>query len=291
MEATRMRFFAGQALLVIFCFLSACREDRSERIFISLSAYRVESDPSLSPDGQWVYLIANDTTLAIENGIYRARISSPRRELVVAIDSAGVPTGSPGNSRIAYLKNGRIFQYKMSGGITTPSPVTDSFVSLIFVNDTLLAAANDSAIYLVNIPGGTKTYFGEGYDVALLAPDSLVYFVVRNQTQRSIVKSSIAGGTPDTLLVITLPGSASARWPSYQPQLGRLAYTLQYPDSNAIYSAKEGAQNSTYHGRSNFAKTSLITYEWLVRSGPDGRLWVSSFTDTVSFPFWHIESD
>ncbi|UCD93387.1 MAG: hypothetical protein JSU69_06320 [Candidatus Zixiibacteriota bacterium] len=248
--------------------------------------YPVETEPSLSPDLNYIYYVSTDTAHNLYSGIYRASVGQPKREKIFA--GAGLHSPSVGfdNNTVAYIDSGRIKYYRMSDMSGWPSNVTDSFGSIFYLSndplDILIGQRNDS-IFLVTESEGAVPFIARGWDPTFVFKDTFVYLTGEDSIYH-IIKSNIYNLSPDTLF--TLITNAWPHWPSLERNSGWVGYSLAWYYQRFIYAAKD-----TFHfvDSSDYLKPLMLRYNMIIYTGPDGRFYQSNFYGTKSVPFIYVK--
>ena len=247
--------------------------------------YPIETEVSLTPDREYIYYISTDTVVSGKNGIYRARVSIPVREPVLLGDSLHSPVVSLNSSTLAYIDSGRVHYYNLVDKVIQPSALIDSFESVIFVNDTLLVAARDRWLYLINEKQQTSTFFAYGWDPTFVARDTFVYWKGFDSTY-IIIRTDIDKSYPQTLY--NLKTGATPRWPTFDKGLNRIAYGVEWHLEKHVYAVQVN-DSAHFIADVEYSKPYLIDYNRVIYTGPDGRFYQSDFYGEKSFPFIYIK--
>ena len=247
---------------------------------------RKESQPSLTMDREYVYYINDDTVNSINSGIYRARVNAPERENVMYGRGWHSPTMSCAGDRLACLDStGSIYYYSVANKSLSASAITEKFVSITFVNDTLLVGERAGWLFLVNEARQAVSLFAAGWDATCSAVDRFVCVARTESHLYHIVRFADFNPVPETLL--TLWTMAVPRWPSKEGHLGRLAFTLQSSEGIEVHTATAGEIGSTLICETWHVKPYLIDFNLVIFAGPDGRFYRADFDGESIFPWWH----
>ena len=278
---------AGTIMVVL---MLACSEKPVDSNGSETGRYLVETEPTLSLDGQYVYLVATDTVISGNSGIYRARVGKPVREKVLAGNGLHSPTIAPDNFTLAYLSGGRISYYDLSTGNSSASSVTGSFESIQFLNDTLLVAQIASAVYLVNESGNTKTLVAEGWEPSAAVRDTFIYVVPIPGYAYGIVKCDASLMVRDTIFYVSvLDNSGIVRWPSWNPSSDRLAWVHDDTRSLQVHVGAVQPYGDREIDITAHEKALMIHPDLVIFTGPDGRFHQSNFAGSDIAPWWYAE--
>nr|MBN2277449.1 hypothetical protein [candidate division Zixibacteria bacterium] len=246
--------------------------------------YPIESEPSLSPDHNYIYYISTDTNYTQFTGIYRASIGAPIREPVLMGEGLHSPTIGSDNNTLAYLDSSRIMFYRISNASSWPSEITRDFESIVLMDTSLILAQNNDSLFMVL--GNEMQYFGPGWDPTIVTRDTFIYFVGNDSTYH-IIKNNIFNILPETLF--TYITKAWLHWPSLHQASGRLALDLGWHFQDYIYSAESGETSVTYIDSSEYSKPLIISFDQIIFTGPDGRFYVSPFNGAYSVPYVYVK--
>lgn len=242
--------------------------------------YPLETEISLSPDGQYIYFLTTDTITPANSGIYRARLSNPVREKLVSGNTYRSPVVSFDNQRLAFLESGRIKYFPLGGQSIIPSALPDSFESIIFINDSQLVAHRDTTLYLVDESRTSVTLLCRGWDPTFLSRGSFLY-IGGNRMNYRIMSGTVFG---DTALLQTVATDAVVHWATKLSSFNRIAYGVEWFDQRYIYSVIPG-QDFTYIDSSLHSKPYLAAFDMILFTGADGRIYSSDFAGELSVPF------
>ncbi len=267
--------------LAIVLFAFGCEDTRySTKPRQRPGPYPLETEISLSPDGQYISFITTDTVIPENSGIYRARLSNPLREKLVSGDSYHSPAISFDNQRLAFLEKGRIRYYLLSSKTIIPSVLPDSFASIIFINDSQLVAHRDSSLFLVDESRSAVTFLFRGWDPTLLSRGNFIY-IAGNRMNYRIMAGNVFG---DTTLLQTVVSDAVVHWATKLSSFNRIAYGVEWFEQKYIYSVIPG-QDFIYIDSSLHAKPYLVAFDMILFTGIDGRIYSSDFDGELSVPF------
>ncbi len=246
----------------------------------------IESEPSLSPDRNYIYYITVDTADNLNSGIYRAAVANPiRQKLMTGIDIHSPSLGFDNNT-VAYLDDsGKIYYYNLDGQTTDTSTVDEHFESIFYISDNKLLAhrgdtggQNDSIFLIDNT--GQVTYLVDGWDPTYYAKDTFIYIYSGDDSSYCILRNNIISySQPETLFTIS-SFPAIPRWPSMDRQLNRLTYCLFWADQRFIYSAKAYETGFNFVDSSDYPKPLILGNDLIIYTGWNGRLYKSDFLGT-----------
>jgi hypothetical protein len=248
--------------------------------------YPIETEPSLSPDLNYIYYISTDTTANLYSGICRAAVSVPKREKIFPGENLHSPTLGFDNNTVAYLDSGLIRYYRMSDMANWSSNVTDSFSSIFYLTDDpkdILIGYRHDSIFLVTESQGAQLFISPGWDPTYVIKDTFVYFTGED-TIYHIVKSNVYNLYPDTLF--TVMTEASPHWPSFERKSGWAGYCLAWHHQKFIYAAKD---TFYFVDSSDYLKPLVLRYNIIIYTGPDGRFYRSDFYGTKPVPFIYVK--
>jgi hypothetical protein len=244
-------------------------------------AYSIETQPALSLDRQYIYYINIDTALPANNGIYRINTATAVREKIIPGDRFSSPTISPDNRTLAYLDSGKIFLYNMIGKTIAPSGIPDTFASITFISDSLIAGHFDSSIYIINIEKKTVTQFFSGWDPVACGWDD---FVAIRKASGYFYISRFPFGTNIEDLVLFLGGDTIPSWPSFDTASERLTYTINDDGRKKIYAGVRRGESHLIDS-TDFAGSVIVSANKIIFTGHDGRFYVSDFAGQLAVPF------
>jgi len=250
--------------------------------------YYIETAVTLSPDREYIYFVAEDTSGGTGSGLYRARVHNPARERVLAGGLVAAPTVSFDNTTIAYLEIGRIRYFDLSDSTMSLSPVADSFATLQYIGLERLLAGRGDTLFVIDDAAYPIDTVINCRQPSLYARDTFVCFSDGENLLSYIIKRTIDGSYAETLF--TCSTAAATVWPTYHGASDRLAFGIEYLESRYIYSGQKGGRqgdpetfrfiDSTAH-----SKPYLIDADAVLFTGPDGRLYRTGFTGGQAEPF------
>ncbi len=278
----------GLLLAVVSCDETPTESEDRDRS----SPYMIESQLSLSCDRQYVYFIGNDTVFPESSGIYRARSSNPRRELLLAGQGYESPTISPNNEVVAYLKAGKIWYYRLNDDHNWRSDINTDFSSLLFVTDSLLVGGRLGFVYwfdslfLVDESRTMVRYLTEGYDPTMLSPGRFIYNLRVEGQAVSVLENDTSGKAADTIYTVFEVGSPGwTRWPSLAPDGHRLVYVHATYGWKYLYSGERGVHGPNRVDSTAYDRAVMLTSNRIVYTGLNGRLYEADFTGELTFPY------
>ena len=284
---------AACAVAAALSLLTAACEEDSVTSDESGIGYRLESEPTLSVDGQYVYMVATDTIHANNSGIYRARVSRPQRELILAGDGYHSPTVSTDNTLLAYLREGTLTYYRFAGGVKWNTNVPGSYSSVLFVDSGRIVAGVGDSIYLLDEAQASRTSLVRGGDPTLVREGAFAYRFPRPGYAYSIAVYDMASATCDTVFTIsTLENLGEVRWPTYHESSKRLAWLTHDWWGNTVstcHADSGGIENHHYIDTTGTLKPYLIGADAVIYTGPDGRFRKSDYRGLYKSVFWYAE--
>lgn len=294
MQLSKATFKAG--LVTLCCMLIFCGEDDSNYISNSGTSpsteYAVETEPSLSTSGQYVYYVAADGRVPDKSGIYRAPVTAPIREQLRSGTDFHSPVQSFDGSTVAFLADGSINYLSLANGSVSPAGVAVKCAALVFLNDSLMVGSSGGSVYLINRNDSELTLLGSGSDPTFYWPNQFVC-LVRSAGGYLILMYTVSqiedrfDMRVDTLQKLSSAGVI--RWVSMAPGGSRYAYVEQLDGRNRVYTGQIGSSSRVSVAATNHPKTCMLNANALIYSGPDGRFYQSSFDGSSQAPFWHAE--
>jgi len=255
--------------------------------------YSIETEPTLSPDGQFLYYIAMDTLLPEKNGVYCAQISAPRREQLLAGAAMHSPSASFDRSTVAFLAGGVLNYLDAGDESSSPAGVPLSLQTVIYINDSMLVGCSGTRLYLVNSGDSTFSEVGTGTDPTFYAPDQFIALLAVQTGSYLILKFTVRfldgeiSTTIDTLDALTSNGRI--RWVSLDPGGSRYVYVEQLDEENRVTTGQVGSSVRYSIATTDYLKPCMLGFNKLIYSGPDGRFYQSTFDGSTQSPFWHAE--
>jgi hypothetical protein len=252
--------------------------------------YTIETEPSMSPDRDYIFYVAIDTTTLDEDGIWKAKRKNPHREKVLLGNGFRSPVLSFDNNTVTYLKNSRINYYRMSDNSSWSSNINQSFESIMHLNGNLMLGCRDDSIFIIDETNRKVNYFKKGWDPGLVSPDNFIYMTeieIQGIRDYIIVKSYYPSEFIDTVYNIgSLPPGSIARWPTMEPQQNRISYTIETFNINYVYATEQDVDSSWLIDTSKYNKSCIISYNGIIYTGQDGRFYLSNFRGTTKMPYW-----
>ncbi len=254
------------------------------------SRYRQESEPARSPDGQYVYHISTDTLDPSRSGLWRAKITEPRREKLLSGVSFSSPSASPTNDVIAFLDSSQVAYFRTSDSQRVTSSMTRSYTALVMLNDDELIGQRGDSLFLLSEPDSSEHYVVRGSDPTLVAIDTFVYVAPVSGITYGIVKSGLPGLGSDTIYVVSPQTSPiSVHWPVLDNASGNLVWMQEYTTMDSVFALQMPSSDLIAVDRSHTQKPCLIDQFHVIFTGPDGRFYKADFHGSASGPFWHVE--
>lgn len=251
---------------------------------------RIESEPTRTLDGRYVYFIATDTSGHVESGIFRAEVEIPVRQMILAGEDLHSPTMAPDNNTLAYL-NGRIIEhYDLSTKTVDTSSIDREFRSIAWLNDSLLVACEYPYIYIVNELRETATVVGEGWDPSPVSRDTFIYVVSGPGEGYSVVTCDVSLSACDTIFFVsTVDNVGIVRWPSLWPQMGRLAWGRDNINGMDVFVGEINPYSVREICATARIKPLLLGHDKIIFTSFDGRFWETDWAGSNSVPWWHRE--
>jgi len=254
--------------------------------------YRLESEPSLSPDGRYVYYIATDTIDPSRSGLWRAEVVKPERAELHNGTAFSSPSASPNGNVVAYLDSSRIGYYSISQHRSWASSVALEYDALVMLNEDQLIGERDDSLFLISEAATTTQFVTRGYDPTLVAVDTFVYLVPMPGYAYGVVKSGLPEMEPDTVYYVSVADwSGVIRWASLHNGNGKLVWTHEISNLNTIVTGQLPFSDPIPIDVSPTKKPCIISEFLIIFTGPDGRFWKSDFEDSGIWPFWHDAGD
>jgi hypothetical protein len=278
--------------LYLFLILSVvlacgCTEDRPTRSN-GEQHFSLETDPQLSPDGNYIYYVSLDSFLLDNSGIYRASVLTPIREKIVSGVGLSSPTLSPDNQTLVYIDSGDIRWYDLISHNTGQFPSGFLWNAIVFVDTSELIACRDSFIELINIAALSAAGLGLGFE-----PDNdrdSTYIISTNLEPdfRLILRENYWNGQTDTLLKAQFPGLIPPiRSPSKHPSNDHLVFSIRNGSAYDIYSAR--GDTLTVLGKSNRSGVEIVADDLVLFTGPVGLLYRTTVSGGMPLPWVHVE--
>lgn len=193
---------------------------------VDLFEFLVESDMSLSPDGEYVYYVGVDTALPQWSGIYRAEISNPARELVIRIDSISSPAVDEAGENIYFIKNNMLMKVRLADSSVSQMDILSGkdLHNIITLNDSLMIAWADASIFRINLRSLQVDSIGPGGYPSLTPCDSFLYLSPGPLNDVTVLLSAFDSISRDTLYSFDI--HTNMEWPSYDCINNNIAYTI-----------------------------------------------------------------
>ena len=252
--------------------------------------YLVESEPTRTLDGRYVYYIATDTINLGQSGIFRAEVNKPIREMILAGVDLHSPTLAPNNTTLAYLNGGIIEHYSLLTETIDTSDIVREFRSIAWLNDTMLVARADWSIYLVNELRGTLTAVGDGWYPSVVARDTFTYTAPRYGLSDVVVKCDASLAVCD--IVLTLPFSMTSGlilWPSRDPSSDRWVWVRSTGDGMTVHAVQAQPYLDREFPPTMGDKALLLGPDKIIFTSFDGRFWETDWDGSDPFPWWYLE--
>ncbi len=277
-------------LVAVILLILGCSEKPTRPGGNYVPRYSFESEPTLSPDRQWVYFIATDTVTPANSGIYRAPISRPASETVLLGESLHSPTIAPDNRTLAYLDAGEIEYYDLLSQTGSSANIRRAFESIQYINDSLLVAQADSSVWLINDRRSMVSHIGRGRDPSALVGDTFIYLAPVDGTAGGIVKCDASFAVRDTIFCIAphdQPGSA--RWPAWDPAGSTMVWVYHTSSDTAVYVGQGQPSNNRRLAATTQRKALIVRPGTVIFTGNDGRFYQTDYTGSDPFLWWPRE--
>lgn len=252
--------------------------------------YRIETEPSISPDRNTVTMIRIDTSITSYNGIYRAAIVNPVRFPVLLEENLHSPTMAVNNDTIAFLRNHLIYYTSKFGDTVIQSDYTQNFDEIVYINDSLLIGYVSGNIYLIAEQNKTVTMITDGFCPTVYRKDTLGYlrsigndtYTVNILDVRHVNDKVLIG----PLTIDTLNSSSKPLSFGIEPEHQRYCFSAVQSGYITVFTKETG--NNAIHqiATSKFRGVQMIDYDMLIYTGDDGRLYRNNFEGSAPFPFW-----
>jgi len=250
----------------------------------SASDYGDESEPTPSADRGYMYYVAHHDDDQAKMGILRVNLNTANRSLLFEDSEMHSPTPSFDQSRVAFLKSGRINYLALATDSTWESEISMTFTSIVYLNDTLLVGESQSMIYMVDENSGATIMLEPGYDPTMFARDTVVYLKPSSSQDYDVIMRGIDGGSSRRLALIH--NNDRPRWVSVEPSLQRFVYVLQGALGKTLYSSQVGSVTTNQISTTPHAKAHIYGPDQILYSGPDGRFYRSNYDGSILTPFW-----
>ncbi len=275
-------------VVIILAFLISCGDENYGPIGggSDPGPYTIESEPSLSPDKNFVYYIANDTITYLYSGIYRLDIGVPKREKILYGHTYHSPSVNFDNKLVAYLDANIINYYNFSLDSHYVLDSSSYYESIFYVSNDVLLGNRFDSIFVID-ETGFSYFLLEGRDPTYVAPDSFVYLSGEDSVFSILLKNVVLPNLPETLVTIST-GTALPRWPSLHSVSGRLAYGIEFSQQKFIYTIGQSDTGFVFVDSSDYSKPLLLRENLLIFTGPDGRFYQSDAHGNKTVPFIDI---
>lgn len=272
--------------IILLMALSGCGDENYGLPSSGNGAYNIESEPSFSPDREYIYFTVADTARNINSGLYRASAGAPIREKILPGRDYRSPVINFDNNTLACLNEGRIRYYRISDGQEMASTVTDSFASIVFIRENVLVACRSDSLFSVNELAGVASFVRTGWDPAFYTRDTLVCLDGADD-EYAVLKIDAGNVRADT--IFTLTTNARPRWASVLPDGNRLGYTIEFGPQKFIYVGNMQTGDFIFIDSSDYPKSLILNLNQIIFTGPDGRFFQSDLEGKTSVPYVHVE--
>ena len=234
----------------------------------------IETEPTLSDNGSYIYYVSADTSDLFYSGIFRVTVVSPSRQKLVHGPGYHSPTISFDNMTLAYLDSGHIKYQSLYDLSHYESPLPDSFGSITFIRDTILAACRNDSIFVVTDSGSMSPLIPKGWDPVTLAEDTFMY-VTGKAPDFYIVRNNIYGIRPETL--VTLSGMGKPRWPDMMTGFNYISFEIADWNRHYFYVWKFGTSSPIAVGESKYPKSIFLNDGRILFTGDYGQFLYSRY--------------
>lgn len=266
---------------------------------INIGGYAIESQPTLSFNRDYIYYIADDTNNSTNSGICFAGVFNPIREKLISGENYVSPTVSSNRDRVAFLKFGKIYYYIVAADSMFQSNISKSYVSIKYINDSLIIGEISNQLNLININNDSVNFLTSGYDPTFYKKDTVVFlkqlepdqYIINKLTIRAIPDDKTNGININVIPIDTIISSERIRWASVTPLLNRYTYSIGDFFHNSIYSSSPGDLKKYQIAESNESKPLIINFNKIIYTGEDGRFYYTDYTGSDTYPFWGEAGD
>lgn len=264
-------------LLITIAFFFACGDEYygiSDNDDDGPTYSTIETEPTLSANGAYIYYISTDTLDPFYSGIFRVTVASPSRQKLVHGTGYHSPTINFSNMTLAYLDSGRINYQSLYDLSHYESPLPDSFASIAFIRDTILAACRNDSIFVVTDSGEISPLISSGWDPTALTEDTFLH-VTGKAPNYFIIKNNIYGIRPETLAVLS--GVGRPRWPDLMSGFNYVSYEIADLSRHHFYVRKFGADSSIAIAASGYSKAIFLMDGRILFTGDNGQFLYSRY--------------
>ncbi|MDH3889669.1 MAG: hypothetical protein OEV49_01180 [candidate division Zixibacteria bacterium] len=279
------------SVVVAGLFFIGCKEDPTKSGGSGFHPrYKIETEPTRTLDGQYIYYIATDTLNLGNSGVFRAEIDKPIRELVLAGEDLHSPTLAPDNNRLAYLNGGIIEYYNLSTQAVDTSSIDREFSSIVYLNDTLLVGRANMSIYIVNEVRGTLINVGNGWHPSVVTQDTFTYTAPRHGLNDVVVKRDASLTVNDTLLTLPLESTwRTILWPGGDPSSDRWVWVRSSNNGLALHAVQLQPYVDRMLDSTMSEKALLLGPDKIIFTSFDGRFYETDWAGSDPFPWWYQE--
>lgn len=235
----------------------------------------IETDPSLNFARNTIYYVHTDTLYPENNGIYRANAANPLRYKIVDGLTVTCPSASPDESKIAFLDNGLLRFYDVSGDRVSDLDIDSIFSTIFYVNGEQLIGEINNRIYLVNLSDSTVALFRDGIAPS---PDRAGFFLWVYQgpgPEKDIVLTSVPLDSNETAFAYNAGEAIQAV--SRYLNSDRYAFVTG-SGSTLVVRTRIGSTGQTYAVTTTKYPTALLVgFDRVIFTGDDGRFYQSNF--------------
>lgn len=252
--------------------------------------YLVESEPTRTLDGRYIYFIATDTINLGKSGIFRAEVDKPIREMILAGENLHSPTLAPNNTTLAYLNGGIIEHYNLLTGTIGTSNIAREFRSIAWLNDTLLVARANWSIYIVNELRGTLINAMTGWYPSVVTRDTFTYTAPRYGLSDVVIKCGASPMACD--IVLTLPFSMTSGlilWPGRELSSDRWVWVQNTGFGMRVHAVQAQPFSDREIDSTMGDKALMLGPDKIIFTGFDGRFWETDWAGSDPFPWWYQE--
>lgn len=252
--------------------------------------YLVESEPTRTLDGRYIYFIATDTINLGKSGIFRAEVGKPIREMILAGENLHSPTLAPNNTTLAYLNGGIIEHYYLLTGIIDTSNIAREFRSIAWLNDTLLVARANWSIYIVNELRGTLTNVGTGWYPSVVTRDTFTYTTPRYGLSDVVIKCGASLTICDTVLDLSSDLTYGINlWPNRDPSSDRWVWVQNTGFGMTVHAVQAQPFSDREIDSTMGDKALMLGPDKIIFTSFDGRFWETDWAGSDPFPWWYQE--
>ncbi|MEW5925375.1 MAG: hypothetical protein AB1746_15445, partial [Candidatus Zixiibacteriota bacterium] len=217
---------------------------------------------------------STDTSDLYYSGIFRVNVASLERQKLVHGTGYHSPAINFDNMTLAYLDSGRINYRSMYDLSHYESSLPDSFASIAYIRDTILAACRNDSIFVVTDSGDISPLIPKGWDPVTVAEDTFLY-VSGKAPDFYIIRNNIYGIKPETL--VALSGIGRPRWPAIMSGFDYVSFEIADWNRHYFYVRKNGMGFPIAVGESKYPKSIFLKDGRVLFTGDYGQFIYSRY--------------